>query len=380
MDPVTGEFLSSLSGVVPEVPPIESSSSHVMPHPAPLPIPMAMPIPEEYHHEDPMVKQAIQESLGVCKKEEEVMAQQPGPEISQQHQHQHQHQQVDPDPADMMKQELQEDEDYHEESEDEDEEEDEEEWEGEDRKANAKGREEKEDKDKGKVDFECDPRKVKGIFEITQIFSTKMWKCRACSYLGKERDEALEHLKTTHMRPRYFKCNQCGKIKNSKGSMSRHISAAHSAPKTYVNENGEKVVKKRKPRNWEKNVQCPRCDMKFVYKKILISHLKKCISSKDCGTCGKTFLRRSNTIKTFLANFKRHEKSCAVNKERFRKLCPYCHKEFKQPSYCRQHMKSCEFRYGDGGEEDDYEDDEDYEDEAEEIPEFYQNQSSNQES
>lgn len=183
-----------------------------------------------------------------------------------------------------------------------------------------------------------DPRKVKGIFQLTQIFWNKLWQCSACSYLGRNKEAALIHLKNVHMYPKKLTCTVCYKSYETQEALDRHKRTVHPPE-------GKKPRKKRtvKPGGGRAGMEqliCTKCKETFKYQASLEEHYRQCIFEMDCSKCGKTFRRGASKLFKFKSNIQRHERQCGVVK-RIKRECKFCGKKFSRPRNCKAHMEGC---------------------------------------
>lgn len=227
------------------------------------------------------------------------------------------------------------------------------------------------------------PRPLKGIFEITQLYHNKHWKCRACDFSSRAKDQALKHLKKVHMKqkkvyPRTkYPCQICGREYWKEVGRDNHMQKVHNVDfdlkvKTTSAASSSSSVKKEPPAG---TFPCPKCSEPFKNEKSLQDHLPHCLVELECGICGTVFERGETLASKFKASFQRHEKNCRRIKI-YNRNCPYCDKYFARPYQCRRHIPTCKVRksgkkkiLGKEGEDEEEDDDEDKEEEEEEDDE-----------
>lgn len=218
---------------------------------------------------------------------------------------------------------------------------------------------------------------LKGIFEITQLYHNKHWKCRACDFTSRAKDQALKHLKKVHMKqkkiyPRTkYPCKICGREYWKEVGRDNHMQKVHNVDFDLKVKDGSKIVKKEAPAG---TFPCTKCAEPFKNEKSLQDHLPHCLIELECNICGTVFERGQTLASKFKASFQRHQKNCRRLKI-YNRNCPYCDKYFARPYQCRRHIPTCKVRKsggakkkqggGGGGEDDGLDDFVDDDDEKE---------------
>ena len=216
------------------------------------------------------------------------------------------------------------------------------------------------------------PRRVKGVFEIVLLLTTKHWQCRACPFRNKDRRAALDHLRLSHMtrgRPGdkkgsssmdlpVFPCDRCPGSYRSQTALRRHMKLCHDPPsKSQLPEPGGPfpctectllLPSQQALANHNKThkpiLQCRICTDQFKNQKALDNHQSVCVLEMDCIHCGTVLRRLKSTLSMFRQTVKRHETLCAEKTDFDRTKhprCIHCNKQFQKRYNACRHMMTC---------------------------------------
>lgn len=185
---------------------------------------------------------------------------------------------------------------------------------------------------------------LRGIFEITRSFATKLWQCRNCNYADIERDVAFRHLREVHMSSaaltdpqEQLPCSYCPKMYLSKAALVRHI-AKHHPEKSHLT--GRNEVQ------GEGSFPCSKCKETFPSQKKAEDHNNICVLTLDCNVCGMPFHKGDTLIHVFKARVRKHQRQCfhrnnATKQDREAVPCPKCGDMFKSQAWMESHLQLC---------------------------------------
>ena len=153
---------------------------------------------------------------------------------------------------------------------------------------------------------------------------TSTFLCRFCSKIFTRRFEFEKHSKR-HSCDTDFKCDMCDLRFILKKDLNSHI-------KSHPKENLVDEIKPPKEENYGRNHECDLCDKSFAYKSELKRHKQSHTASKpfSCDICYTSFARKSN--------LNAHRKLHDFGNEEYK--CQVCAKSFSRKYNYQVHMKT----------------------------------------
>ena len=182
-----------------------------------------------------------------------------------------------------------------------------------------------------------------GIFELKKVFSSKMWQCRGCQFADKDKDLALQHLRTAHINPQKMKCKYCSVRCYSRKALADHTAQVHPG-KRVPQPRPEDRKKSPQKTPAAQGLQCHKCKANFQTRNPWEDHMNSCIDEMKCSHCGQVFPKNPLGYIHLRQSVKDHEKMCPdkpVGRGAVDHPCPKCGMKFKYLKWMETHSKVC---------------------------------------
>lgn len=189
------------------------------------------------------------------------------------------------------------------------------------------------------------PQRAGGIFELKRVFSSKLWQCRGCQFANKDKEVAIQHLKTAHINPQKMKCKYCNVRCYSKMALIDHMTKTHPGKRVQIQPPPPgRSAQPQRPSSADFN--CFNCKVSFESRKLALQHMDSCIEGMKCNHCDKTFPRVPEGYLALKNNVRDHAKVCpnkpaVVPSGKGEISCQKCGMKFKYTKWLETHSKMC---------------------------------------